>query len=811
MAMKLFKLKHIFTVPSLLNISGIAIAVAAFYVIMSVVDFDLTYNHSIKDYDKVYNLSLSWRDGEFSNIISRPIGEEFGQQMPSVVSYGCLDPWEDWSLYAERNGEYCQMDIRTASISKGLLETFDIHIVEGDTSKFDNLTHIMISRENAKKYNIHIGDFLRYDLNNPEELEVVAIYDVAPNTELRPFGGLRCIGLERLYEVKWSITNYYYKTLTPIDDANIDDVSFNVLKKVYHIDEELEEMLASVKPDDQEKAREEAYSQIASMIKVKFIPLSEYHLAPQLGGFHEPANRKIVYTLLILAIVVILIAYINYVNFFLARVPQRIKSINTMKILGSSRTNLVMMLVGESLIYTFISLALAYVLAHTFAPRLLGGAVDMDIVFSNSKILVISILIPILTAIVVSIYPAMHITSISPALAIRGKVTPTHDNVLRYMLIGFQIVASATLIIMSMFIHKNIDYIAHSDLGFNRKNLLGVETSEKLAQHRDDVRSLLLQNPDIIDVTWARSEFIALNRHNVGMVSPDLPGVEIMFDVIFTDDHFLQFMGIDIVEGRDFMPSDLKSESGAYIFNETARHQYNLTTETRLPRIGGDYSRYSDIVGICKDFKFKPLNYELSPVAFCIPGKDTPYYAVLKQLYVRLADNADVKKSMDHISNSLAQIDPDFAYMNHPVRTFQNEMMSSNYTKEETLTQLITLFAMIAILISVMGIFGIVYFEMERRRKEIGIRKVNGAMVWEILLIFNRKYLKITAICSAVAIVISYILVNMYFSGFAYHYPINPWIFILGVLIAMAITALVVTAASFKAANENPVNTLANE
>ncbi|MBR4327018.1 MAG: FtsX-like permease family protein, partial [Bacteroidales bacterium] len=361
------------------------------------------------------------------------------------------------------------------------------------------------------------------------------------------------------------------------------------------------------------------------------------------------------------------------------------------------------------------------------------------------------------------------------------------------------------------FIHKNIDYIAHSDLGFNRKNLLGVETSEKLAQHRDDVRSLLLQNPDIIDVAWARSEFIALNRHNVGVVSPDLPGVEIMFDVIFTDDHFLQFMGIDIVEGRDFMPSDLKSESGAYIFNETARHQYNLTTETRLPRIGGDYSRYSDIVGICKDFKFKPLNYELSPVAFCIPGKDTPDYAVLKQLYVRLADNADVKKSMDHISNSLAQIDPDFAYMNHPVRTFQNEMMSSNYTKEETLTQLITLFAMIAILISVMGIFGIVYFEMERRRKEIGIRKVNGAMVWEILLIFNRKYLIITAICSVFAIAISYILVNMYFSGFAYHYPINPWIFILGVLIAMAITALVVTAASFKAANENPVNTLANE
>ncbi|MBO4771416.1 MAG: hypothetical protein J5595_02635, partial [Bacteroidales bacterium] len=171
--------------------------------------------------------------------------------MPSVVSYGCLTPWVDWSLYAERNGEYRQMDIRTASVSKGLLETFDIKIVEGDTTKFDNTTKIMISRENAKKYNIHIGDFLRYDLNNPEELEVVAIYDVAANTELRHFGGLRCIGRKNIENPHWSVTNYYYKTLTPIDDTTLNAIAVSVLKKILHVDEAIEEILASVNPDDQ--------------------------------------------------------------------------------------------------------------------------------------------------------------------------------------------------------------------------------------------------------------------------------------------------------------------------------------------------------------------------------------------------------------------------------------------------------------------------------------------------------------------------------------------------------------------------------
>jgi putative ABC transport system permease protein len=158
--------------------------------------------------------------------------------------------------------------------------------------------------------------------------------------------------------------------------------------------------------------------------------------------------------------VIILIAYINYVNFFFARVPQRIKSINTRKILGSSRANLVMILVGESLTFTLISMVLAYVLVHALAPTFVGEAVDMDtVVYPNHKILVISILLPLLTAIAVSIYPALHITSIPPALALKGNITESHDSLLRYILIGFQITASTVLIIVSLFIHRNIDYI----------------------------------------------------------------------------------------------------------------------------------------------------------------------------------------------------------------------------------------------------------------------------------------------------------------------------------------------------------------
>ncbi|MBO7597146.1 MAG: FtsX-like permease family protein [Bacteroidales bacterium] len=807
--MKLFNIKNLFSVPSLLNVAGIAVAVAAFYVIMSVVDFDMTFNHGVKDCEKVYALSFGWQEGKRDNIICRPLGEGCGREIPSVESYGCLNPWVDWSLYLNRNDSYHQLDIRTGAISKGLLSTFGFEIVAGDTSQFDDMNKVIISRANAEKFGIQVGDVLKYDLNSRDEIEVVAVYDLDPNTELRPFGGFRCIGKQYLDVPNWSVTTYYYKSSTPITNEMLAMYMPDIVRKAlgYSFGEPSEED-RKLYTDEELKAKQD--SALMEYLKPQMISLNNLHFSPEINGFHEPANPKVVYTLLVLAFVIIAIAYINYINFFFARVPKRIKSINTMKIFGSSRSHLVLMLMGESLAFTLVSMVLAFVLAYILAPWLIGSIVDMDIVFSNHKILLISVLIPLVTSLAVSLYPALHITNQSPALALRGNVTQSHDSVLRYVMIGFQIAASIALIIVSLFIHKNTDYVVNSDLGFNSHNLLGVETSQRISQSRDEVRQLLLKNPDIVDVTWAHSELIARMRHNASYYSPELPEHNIIADVVFVSDNFFKFMDIDIVEGRDFLPSDHLGEAGVYILNENARDKYRLTMENHIIEVKNNEYVNCEIVGFCKDIKFKPLHYEVSPLIFYIPGKSTPDYATLKQLYIRISEDADVSRTMKFIEKSLAEIDPDFAYMNHPVRTFQNEVMASNYTEESNLTHLITLFAFIAILISVMGIFGIVYFDTERRRKEIGVRRVNGATIWEILALFNRKFLILTAVCSVVAIPVAYVAVQKYFSGFAYHYGIHTWVFVVSVLMSAMATAFVVSAASFRAATENPVNTLKN-
>ena len=813
--MKLFKFRHLLTLPALLNIAGIAVAVAAFYILMAVSDYDLTFNKGITDHEKIYNLRIN-QSGTMTNIINRPLGEEFGRQLPSVESFGCLWPWVDNSLYIKREGEYRQMKIRTGGISKGLLNTFDFKIIAGDTSSFNTMDQIIVSRRNAEIFGIQLGDHLKYDLNQPDEIEVVAIYDIAPNTELQPFGAFRCIGDQYLDNDGWSVTSYFYKTVGNIDDKMVDQCAKKAIQSVCY------SRIARAFEDAEKrglfdkdtllkyKALEEKYvdSLYVDPLCVDLIPLDKIHFAPEFDGFHEPANPKITYTFLILAIVIIIIAYINYVNFFYARVPQRIKNINTMKIFGSSRHNLVMMLVTESLLFTLVSMVISFVIVYAVAPSILGDAVDMEaVVFSNHKMLVISILLPILTSIAVSIYPALHITDVEPALALKGNVTHRHDFTLRYFLIGFQIIASTVLIIASMFIHKNVDYILRCDLGFNSQNLLAVETSQRISEHREEVLSLLLQNPDITGITWAHSELIANIRHHLWRSLPN--DEELAFDVVFVADNFFDFMDIDIVEGRGFLPSDYQSEHGVYIFNKYSRDKYNMTLDTQMADLNGYYP--FEVVGFCDDVKFKPLRYEMSPFAFHIPGKFTPDYATLRQLYVRIDKHANVKKTMRYIHDALTQIDPDFPSINHPVRTFQQEMMDSNYYKETVLMRMISLFAFIAILISVMGIFGIVYFETERRRKEIGIRRVNGATIWEILSLFNVKFLKISAICTAIAIPIAYFFVQKYFSGFAYHYPINVWVFVMASILTVSVTLLVVTAASFRAANENPVKTLKND
>ena len=795
--MKLFKLRSLTTLPSLLNIVGIAVAIATFCTLMSLADYSFTFNQSVKDNERICQVIYKTEEvfnGEWANSLSRPIGITLCNKIPQIDNYGCVCTSGIYDGYINNGGNHSKIKFTIKGCDSGLPEVFSLNIVEGDLSRFKTPSDIIITQSLAQKYGLKVGDIVIPYLNNPNfTLEIVAIYeDMESNTEFGLLDGFYNIADQNINENQWSYT-YYLKIQDGIDLDEFCSTHIETFKNVLR--EVFEEVF------EKEGVSQEALDNLIEDFSTDYISIKDLHLHSEIRGFfHRHSDAKVIYTYVILAILVIVIAFINYFNFFMARVPKRIKDININKILGCERSQLVLSIIGESIIFTLVAIVLALVVTRTIIPWFIDGVVDMNqMVFSNYKILTISILAAIAAAILTSLYPALHITSLPPALALKGKMTENNRNPLRFILVGFQVAASIALIICSLFIQKNNDYLLSRDIGYNPHNILTLWAPSGIVQKHETVRTKLLENPQITDITWTADHVVRSQGNYMSTNSPNNPDEVCAFDILNVAKNFIDFMGIKITDGRNFMESDNNDTLGVAIFNETARRSINLTTESLFP------TEKIKIAGFCSDFNFKPLQYDLSPCALFVNREGN-----LSKLFIRYADGANVQTVRNYINTTLAQIDPNFAIIQPEIQTFEQEI-GENYKEENNVSSMISTFTIIAIIISVMGIFGIVLFETESRRKEIGIRKVNGATIAEILSMFNRKYLILAAICSAIAIPVSLFAVNTYFAGFAYHYPIAPWIFAIGILIAVGITALVVTAASFRAANENPVNTLKTE
>ena len=263
-------------------------------------------------------------------------------------------------------------------------------------------------------------------------------------------------------------------------------------------------------------------------------------------------------------------------------------------------------------------------------------------------------------------------------------------------------------------------------------------------------------------------------------------------------------MGIDVVEGRDFMPSDDESENGVMIFNQQAKTNFSLTLEDKVSGHRGE----TEIVGFCNDFSFKPLKYANQPFAFYVFGKHP--WGAQTYLYLRSQPGvtyADLLKVLKEVTTAVVP-----GYNTEEVQlTIFDENLKQRYWKEQQLVQLLSLFTFVAIVISLMGIIGLLTLETAFRKKEIGVRRVHGATVGEILSLFNSRYLKILGVSFVISVPFTYYVTDIYYSTFAYHAPIHWWVFALAFLAVLFITVFIVTLCCYKAAATNPAASIKNE
>ena len=786
-------------VSKMLNIVGMAMAFAALYVIMVQVNFDLGYNKKVKDSDRIYAISMpDWfTPGNWRTTLSRPLCENVINNVSCVECGGTTSIGkgysEKFSLQEDGSGSFY---LNVSQSSLGAFKVFSVEAVEGSIDNIVPWKDLVISDTKAEKLGLHVGDVI-YSHNHGatmQQYNIAAIYKHFPSntdlSEIECFVNMGDLNIDLFSE--WSYP--YFVKLNSADDIEpFEKQAFDYVVKTFN----------NMANEHGEELSEEDRKEAESRLKIKLFPFDEMYFEKTISSAGRSGSKTTTYTLLAIAILVIVIAFINFINFFFALVPVRLKSVNTRKILGASRSNLVFGIVVESVVMIIVALALAAGIVKLFCGSTFAALIPCSALISNNIAIAFGTALGgIVLAIISSLYPALYITAFPPAFALKGSFgTASKGMAFRVGLICFQFIVSLILIICASFVTMQRQYMLHYDMGFDRSNLLQVNTSSKIAAMRESATSELKNNPEIKDVTFASGDIVTSFRMDWGR---PFKGEQINFKCYPVQHNFLDFMGIEIVEGRNFTDSDELCDNGVFIFNEAARDKFGLTLEDKIH----GHQTETDIVGICKNFNYKALSEGIEPFALYIFGKNP--WTTLNTLYIRTQPGADIPTLIDWIKTKLNEMDPSVPKEEFDVMFFDSRL-DSEYGRERNASRIILLFTVLAITISLMGVFGLVMFEAEHRRKEIAIRRINGASVVDVLKMFNIKFIRIVIVCFVLSIPISWLIVDAYLKGFAYRMPTHWWVFFSAFLSVMIVTLIVVTLRCLSAALSNPIKSIKTE
>ena len=786
---------------SILNVLGMAVAFAAFYIILVQVNYDLNFNKGIKDSEKVFVLSVNAQgEAKYNSLYyCRPLAEMIMQSSPNIESGGIINLTQtaDESFWIDRDGEKEVLTMNHTDISGTALKVAGFEAIEGSLDEVINRNTLAISESSAKKFDLKVGMSLGQGTN---ARTIVAVFkDMPDNSHFKDLDLLSNMG-DRSIEnfTEWGFS-YFVKLHDASQVEEMEQELAEVIRRYY-----MEKFFGSLpSPEELGMTQEEFDKEVNDMLNMAvadFIPLeSLYYNNAQL----ERGNRTTTLILLVVGILIVGIAFINYINFFFAQIPERIRSVNTKKVLGCTRRELIFSTVTESLTLIIFAIVLASVFVMLFNMSQLTHLINADSNFrTNIGVAMLTVITALVISIVSSLYPAFYITSFEPALVLKGSFSGTKTGQrLRYILIGLQFIISIVLIICSGFINIQRDYMVNFDMGFDKEHLLYVRTTNYIGYNAEAVEERLKTDPQIADVTWAAGELLAEERMGWGR---QYNGQNINFECYPVAYDFPEFMGIDIMEGRTFLPEDNHSETGVFIFNDAARKKYGFTLEDKV----SGHITETDIVGFCENFSFQSLKHEVRPFALYIFGTKPWWYPTTA--FIRVSAGADYQAVMKHIASVLSEWEYNISPEEWQI-CFFDDNLNATYRKEQALSQLISLFTLVAIIISLMGVFGLVMFETQYRRREIALRRVNGATVRDILEMFCSRFVKIVLVCFAVAAPVSWIIVERYLATFAHRCPVYWWVFLLALLAVLLVTVGVVLLRCWHAATADPAEALKSE
>ncbi len=774
-------------VSTLINILGMSVAFAAAMILMVQVRWDTTYDANFEGHEQVFRMENNWMDkGLFSTSFSRPMIEIAKTASPNIEAVGTY-----WTMPHEvtlkKDGEQTILSVPSARVDSSMFSVFPFEWVEGSAREFTAGETAVVSEEYAKLFfgdESAIGKIFK--AGNGVEVRVVGVFKDMPKNCSMHYGVLVNLGDDYLDDSnEWS-----FPAFVKLKDPSLAKETATQMVNA----------LLEYVGDDVDEAQANEFRK-----GFRIVYLHEAHFERDVRANIASANKAITITLAAIAILLILIAIINFINFAFAEIPFRIKSINTRKVLGEGRGSLIGRQLLHAGLIALIAFAIACLIMHVVAGTSWASYVSDSLALKdNIGILVLMLGVALVSAVIAGLAPALYSTSQPAALVLKGSYgTSVKGKALRNILVGLQFVLSFLFILMALFVGVQTKYMIGKDMGFDEARVLQIWCGYPAGNQKDALRSHLLQNPSIEDVTFCDSPIVSDQRMSWSRTGDD--GNQVFMEVLPVDDNFVQFFGLQMVEGRDFRESDNQNEAGSIIPNETFMQMF---PQFHVGSLMYGHVDNSEIVGVVKDFNFKSLQHAMGPLVLYNWGKDG--WRSFGTMYVRTVPGADFKDVSDSIKDAICKFDPrrepDMITVSH-----LDKWIEDMYQSEQSLGKLITIASLVALLIAIIGIIGLVFFETQFIRKEIAVRRVNGATVGSILQMINKKYLIMACVSFVIAAPVAYWLMTTWRKSFAYQAPVPVWIFLVALLAVSAITLAVVTLQSWRAANANPVDSLKNE
>lgn len=777
-----------FKLASALNILGLSVAFAAFIIIIIQVRYERTFDTGYKKSGRIFRVestliptesNLSLRE-TYTAFCARPIIEMLLPSVPQIESYAIMysGSTEKYGQYETQEGELRGMMIPIHKVSEGFTDVFDTEILEGDITSFSEPRQALLPESLARKmFGNHSPIGKQITLSDGTFFTIGAVYkDYPDNSSLGN-------------DVKLNLADEYINDWT--------DWTFSLFIA----------LLPDAPPD---RATEQLTSFFETTglgkqmgftqpVSFRLIPIEDIYYRHDTNLDIAPkGNRMITNILLSIGLLVIIIASANFLNFSAALTPARIKSINIRKILGEPISTLRLALIFEAFGICILSFLLALCWVWLFHRSGLSSILlaPADIL-KNIDILRLTFLLAGVTGIFTGIYPAFYMTSFRPALILKRTIGASSAiGKLRTMLTGFQFLISTGLITAAFFIWLQNKYMYKMDGIMNNDQIATITLEKEIMSKQGEILMEKLKSAPSVTSVASSDWPVGFLDHYLYAYSKSPEEEDIMYYYLPVSHNFTETMGLHIIQGRGFNKTDSNAPDEKLILNELAARQFKIKPGDKL-------ANGSQVIGIVKDFHFMNLRKKLEPMALTSKRLQNPVLRPV--LYVRT--KGDAYDAAKQIKACIADIDPLY-----PADIqFYDEQFEQTYRKERHTEAQITLFSLLAVIISLMGVFGLVTFETQYRQKEIGMRKVMGATVWEILFLFYSKFAWIILIGFLLATPIVWYGVNEWLNTFVYRTALHWWVFALALLIIMVISFITVSLQCWQIAISNPVDSLKSE